>query len=111
MKWQIEFYSESVKQDTRLFPKKILAKVFHIFDMIEDLGPNLGKPHTDSFGGGLFEVRAKGEEGIGRSLFCYTKGKKIIILHSFVKKTQKTPKRDIALALERKKEIDNAGNK
>jgi phage-related protein len=107
MKWQINFYNEKVKSDTHLFPKKILAKVFHIFDMIEEIGPNLGKPHTDSFGDGLFEVRAKGEEGIGRSLFCYAKGKNIVVLHSFIKKTQKTPKKDLDIALARKKEIDN----
>jgi phage-related protein len=107
MKWQINFYSEKVKNDTHLFPKKILAKVLLIFDMVEEFGPNLGKPHTDSLGDGLFEVRAKGEEGIGRSLFCYMRGKQIVILHSFIKKTQKTPKKDLDIALTRKKEIDN----
>jgi len=75
--------------------------------LIEDYGSNLGKPHTDSFGKGLFEVRAKGKEGIGRSLFCYARGESIVILHSFIKKTQKAPKKDIDLALKRKKEIDN----
>ncbi len=107
MKWQINFYSEKVKSDTHSFPKKILAKVFHIFDMIEEISPNLGKPYTDSLGDGLFEVRAKGEEGIGRSLFCYVKGKNIVVLHSFIKKTQKTPKKDLDIALARKKEVDN----
>ncbi len=108
MKWQIEFYSENVKYETHSFPKKILAKVFHILDMMEDFGPNLGKPHTDSLGDGLFEIRAKGEEGIGRSMFCYAKGKRVVILHSFIKKTQKTPKLDLDIALARKKEIENA---
>lgn len=107
MKWQIDFFNENVEQETLEFPDKILAKLLHIFGMIEEYGPNLGKPYTDAFGDGLFEVRAKGQEGIGRSLFCYAKGRKIIILHSFIKKTQKTPKRDIDIALERKKEIDN----
>lgn len=110
MKWQINFYDEKVKLETHSFPKKILAKVFHILDMMEDLGSNLGKPHTDSLGDGLFEVRAKGEEGIGRSFFCYAKGKRIAIMHSFIKKTQKTPKKEIDIALTRKKEIDNGSN-
>lgn len=107
MKWQIDFFNENVEQETLEFPGKILAKLLHIFGMIEEYGPNLGKPYTDAFGDGLFEVRAKGQEGIGRSLFCYANGRRIIILHSFIKKTQKTPKRDIDIALERKKEIDN----
>ena len=61
-----------------------------IFDIIKEHGPNIGKPYTDSFGDGLFEVRAKGKEGIGWSLFCYASKDSIVILHSFVKKTQKS---------------------
>lgn len=108
MNWRIDFYNESVKNETLSFPKKILAKTINIMELIEELGPNLGKPYTDSFGDGLFEIRAKGEEGIGRSLFCYAKGKRIIILHSFVKKTQKTPKKELDIAKKRQKEVENA---
>lgn len=107
MKWIIEFFNETVETDTLYFPPKILAKMLHIFEIIQEHDPNLGKPYTDAFGEGLFEVRAKGAEGIGRSFFCYTRGKKIIILHSFVKKTQKTPQKEIEIALKRKKEIDH----
>ena len=103
MKWQILFFSDKVEEETLEFPDKVLAKLLHIFEMIEEHGPNLGKPYTDSFGDGLFEVRAKGQEGIGRSLFCYTDGKSIIILHS----SQKTPRKELEIALTRKKEIDN----
>ena len=56
-------------------------------------------------GGGLFEIRAKGKEGIGRSFYCTLKGKEIVILHSFIKKSQKTPKRELDLAKKRMKEI------
>ena len=56
-------------------------------------------------GEGLFEVRAKGKEGIRRSLFCTVKGREVVILHSFIKKTQKTPKKDLDLAKKRMKEI------
>jgi phage-related protein len=107
MSWQINFYNESVEKETLEFPPKILAKLLHIFEIIEEHGPSLGKPHTDSLGNGLFEVRAKGLEGIGRSLFCYVSGNQITILHSFIKKTQKIPKKDLDLALTRKKEIEN----
>jgi len=107
MNWKIEFFNETVEDETLAFPDKILAKMLHIFEMIQENGPNLGKPYTDAFGDGLFEIRAKGQEGIGRSFFCYASGTKIIILHSFVKKTQKTPQKEIDIALKRKKEIDN----
>ena len=73
--------------------------------MIEEFGPNIGKPYTAPMGSGLFEIRAKGKEGIGRALFCLEKDKEIIILHSFIKKTQKTPKREIDKARRRMKEL------
>jgi len=107
MNWKILFYSDKVEQETFEFPDKILAKLLHILEMIEKMGPSLGMPYTDSLGEGLFEVRAKGQEGIGRSLFCYSDGKTIIILHSFIKKTKKTPKKELKIALTRKKEIEN----
>ena len=52
-----------------------------------------------------YEIRAKGKEGIGRSLFCTIKGQEIIILHSFIKKSKKTPKKEIDLARKRMKEV------
>jgi phage-related protein len=54
---------------------------------------------------GLFEIRAKAQEGIGRSLFCYLKGQQIFVLHAFVKKSQKTPKKELELAKSRQKEV------
>jgi len=109
-KWTIEFFDESVEIETMALPPKILAKMLHIFELIEVSGANLGEPYTKPLHNGLFEVRAKAQEGIGRSIYCYQKGQLIIILHSFIKKSNKTPKRDLELALKRKKEIDNANN-
>ena len=108
MRWIIEFYDENVENETLALPPKILAKMLHIFELIEMAGAKLGEPYTKPLKDGLFEVRAKAQEGIGRSIYCYQKGQKIIILHSFVKKDQKTPKKALELALKRKKEIDNA---
>ncbi|MDD2449967.1 MAG: type II toxin-antitoxin system RelE/ParE family toxin [Sulfurimonas sp.] len=108
-KWNISFYSARVEKETLSFPDGILADFIRIGEMIEKHGPNLGKPHTDSLGNKLFEIRAKAKEGIGRSIFCYAidKTNEIVILHSFVKKTQKTPKKDIEIALKRKKDFEN----
>ena len=105
MSWTIEFFNEQVREETFSLPKKILAKTLHIFELVELQGANLGLPYTKSLDNGLFEIRAKGEEGIGRSIYCYEKNKVIIILHSFVKKSNKTPKRALDLALKRKKEL------
>jgi phage-related protein len=83
-----------------------LANFLHILEMIEEFGPALGKPHTAPMGGGLFEIRAKGREGIGRAFFCAVKGQEIVILHSFIKKTQRTPKKELERARRRLKELD-----
>ncbi len=108
MGWSIEFFNEEVEEETLSLPPKILAKLIHIFELIESVGARLGEPYTKPLGNGLFEIRAKGQEGIARSIYCYQKGNKIIILHTFVKKSQKTPKQALAIALRRKKELDDA---
>jgi phage-related protein len=69
------------------------------------LGPNLGEPHTKAFGEGLFELRLKGAEGIARVFFCTLVGRRIVMLHSFVKKSQKTSPRERRVAEVRMKEI------
>lgn len=105
MKWKIAFFDEKVETQTLCFPAGILANLLHILEMIEEFGPALGAPYTAPMGGGLFEIRARGKEGIGRSLFCMVKGREILILHSFIKKTQKTPKKDLEIARKRLKEL------
>ena len=105
MKWKITFYSERIEAQTLKLPPGILASLLHIMEMIEELGPNLGKPYVGKLDLGLYEIRSKGKEGIGRSLYCTIKGKEIVILHSFIKKTQKTPKKDLDLAKKRMKEV------
>ena len=105
MLWKITFYSEKVEKETLAFPTGVLANLLHIMEMMEELGPNLGKPHTSSMGDGLFEIRAKGKEGIGRSLFCVVLDKEIVVLHSFIKKSQKTPKKALDKARKRLKEL------
>lgn len=68
-------------------------------------GANLGLPHTKAIESGLFELRVKSKEGIARVFFCTKIGKKIVMLHSFIKKSQKTPKKEINIAKSRMKEV------
>jgi phage-related protein len=106
MSWKITFINQGVEAETLAFPAGILAKMLHIIEMIEEFGPALGKPHTAPMGDGLFEIRAKGREGIGRALFCTTHGKEVVILHSFIKKTQRTPGKELEKARRRMRELD-----
>ena len=107
MSWEITFYNEKVKNQIRSFPIGIQTNLTYILELIMELGPNLGRPHTAPLGKGLFEIRAKGKEGIARSFFCTVQGEEIVILHSIIKKTPKAPKKDLALATKRMKEIKN----
>lgn len=84
-----------------------MARYFRTTELIEEFGPNLGSPHTKAFGKGLFEIRLKAQEGIARVFFCTIVHRKIIVLHSFVKKDQKTPQKELDIAKKRLKEIKN----
>ena len=106
MKWTIDFY-EGVEDNILNMPVKLQARMLRLFELMENHGANLGAPHTAPMGEGLFEVRAKAKEGIARALFCYMKGEHIYILHSFIKKTNKTPKKELGLARMRLKEVRN----
>ncbi len=105
MEWHLSFFNKKVESETLSFPAGILANFIHIAEMIEEFGPALGAPYTKAMGQGLFEIRAKGKEGIGRSFFCMVKGKEVIILHSFIKKSQKTPVKELKIARKRLKEV------
>ncbi len=106
-KWKISFFNHKVESETLALPKGILADLLSIFDLVEEFGPNLGRPHSAPLGDGLFEFRAKGREGIARSIFCTVIDKEVVILHSFIKKSNAIPKKDLELAKKRKKELEN----
>lgn len=86
-------------------PATLQARYIGLTNRMLDFGPHLGLPHTDAFGGGLFELRLKGAEGIARVFFCTMVEQEIVMLHSFIKKTQKTPEKELKLAKQRMKEI------
>jgi phage-related protein len=106
--YTITYYSESVQEDILALPDTLAARYVVLTRRMVVLGPNLGEPHTKAFGNGLFELRLKGAEGIARVFFCTFVGKRIVMLHSFVKKANKTPQRELAIAESRLKELKHA---
>ena len=107
MTWTVTFYSEKVEQETLALPAGVLASFLRITELMEEFGPNLGRPHTAPLRNGLFEIRAKGREGIARSVFCTVKDEEIVVLITVVKKSNKIPKRHMDTALKRMKEIQD----
>ncbi len=86
-------------------PVTLQARYIGLTARMIEYGPNLGLPHTNAFGGGLFELRIKGVEGIARVFFCTMVKQEIVMLHSFIKKTKKTPERELKVAKLRMKEL------
>jgi len=105
MVYSITYYSREVQEDILNLPVTLQARYVALTDRMIEYGPNLGLPHTDAFGGGLFELRLKGAEGIARVFFCTMVEQEIVMLHSFMKKTQKTPEKELKLAKKRIKEL------
>jgi phage-related protein len=105
MEWEILYYNEEVQQSISSWPVGIRAYYVRITERIVIFGPNLGMPFTRSMGKGLFEIRARGREGIGRAFFCMTVNRKIVILHAYIKKSQKTPLNELEIAYKRMKDV------
>lgn len=105
MEWQIIYYNSKLEKEILNLATGLLARYLRLTDLLLELGSNLGLPHTRSMGNGLFELRVKSKEGIARVFFCTKVGKKIVMLHSFIKKSQKTPKKEIAIAKNRMSEV------
>ena len=105
MNWEIEYFSSEVEKKILSLPNGLLARYLKLTDLILEFGSNLGMPHTRSFGNGLIELRVKGKEGIARVFFCTLVGKRIIMLHVFIKKTNKTPKKEMKIAKNRMRKV------
>lgn len=105
MTYTIRYYSSEVLEQIFVLPASLRARYIALTQRMIEYGPHLGLPHTDSFGGGLFELRLKGVEGIARVFFCSLVGREIVMLHSFIKKSQKTPDRELKLAKLRMREL------
>jgi len=106
--YTIAYYSDAVQAKILNLPDTLAARYIVLTRRMIVLGPNLGAPHTKAFGGGLFELRLKGAEGIARVFFCALIGKRIVMLHSFIKKSDKTPPREREIAEARMKEVKHA---
>ena len=105
MEWEIIYYSEAVQNDIASMPSGIQARYLRLTDRMCIYGANLGMPHTRAMKDGLFELRVKSKEGIGRVLYCTLVNKRIVMLHSFIKKTQNTPPKELKVAISRMNEV------
>src|SRR5207244_10974420 len=96
MEWKIAYYSEDVQEAILAFPSGIQARYVHLTERMLVYGPDLGMPYTKAMGKGLFELRMKAAEGIGRVFFSTLSGRRIMLLSAVINDSQKTPVNELA---------------
>ena len=107
MAFELGYFHPKVLAEIESWPVEILADYARLVELLMEHGPNLRLPHSRAFGEGLFELRPRGREGIGRAFYCFVIGRKIVVLHAFIKKSQHTPDSDLKLARKRLKEVQH----
>jgi phage-related protein len=106
MLWTVETLDDVVDKELEDLPADMLARFRHISELIEEFGlERVREPHVRHIRGSLWEMRLKGKDGISRALYVTAVGRRVVVVRVFVKKTPRTPSREIELALERAKEI------
>ena len=104
--WAVEVLNDAVEAELLCLPKDMQARFLRISELLESFGPQrVGLPHVRPLGEKLWEMRLTGREGIGRVIYAASARRRLVVLHAFVKKTEKTPRRSIDLALKRLKEM------
>lgn len=107
MSWTISFFNDRVLKGIQKWPVGVYADFLRLATLLEVHGADLRLPHSRAMGDGLFELRCKGAEGIGRAFYCTMSGRQIVILHGFIKKTQETPPDELRIGRKRLKDMKN----
>src|ERR1035437_4458318 len=106
MAWTVETLKGVVDAELEQLPADMLARFRYISQLVEEFGlERVREPHVKHLRGSLWEMRMKGKDGISRALYVTAVGRRVVVVRVFVKKAQKTPSREIELALKRAKEI------
>ncbi len=105
MRWIVDTH-EAADPEIEALPPGLQARLIRLIELIENVGlDKLHEPHVKHLEGKLWELRAKASEGIARGIYVTVTGRRVLVLHVFVKKTQKTPSRALAIARQRMKEV------
>jgi phage-related protein len=105
--YEVEYFHPRVQAAIESWPVDVLADYARLVELLIEHGPSLRLPHSRALGGGLFELRPRGRFGIGRAFYCFLLGRRIVVVHAFVKKTEQTPDKELALARKRAKEVQS----
>jgi phage-related protein len=104
--WRVEFLDDGVKAAIDALPADIRARFERIVHLIRNHGlERMREPYVRPLEGKVWEMRMKGKDGIARAAYVTASGHRVVVVHVFTKKTQRTPRREIETALRRAKEI------
>jgi len=105
--WRVQFLDERVKAELDVLTPDIRASFERIVHMIEIGGiAKVHEPYVKHLQGTLWEMRLRGRDGIARAVYVTAKAQRVVVVRVFQKKTQKTPRRELELALRRAKEVE-----
>lgn len=106
MTWTVHFLNADVRLELEALPLDIRASFLRIAQLIETNGlEKVHEPYIKHLEGPLWEMRLRGRDGIARAAYVTAVGRRVIVVRVFPKKTQKTPRREIELALQRAKDL------
>jgi phage-related protein len=104
--WIVELLDDRVREELEALPIDMKARFRRIVELIQGYGlERVREPHVKHLDGPLWEMRMKGKDGISRAIYVTAAARRVVVVRVFVKKTWKTPRREIDLALERAKEV------
>ena len=107
MVWIVETLNKIVDRELSDLPADMKARFVWISQLIEEHGlKNVREPYVKHIEQSLWEMRIKGRDGIARALYVTARFQRVVVVRVFIKKTQKTPRREIELALKRAQEIE-----
>ena len=106
MGWSVETLNAAVDSELNALPTAVRARFVRISELIAAVGlDRVGAPHVRHLIGPLWEIRMRGRGGVARALYVTVREQRVVVVRAFVKKTQRTPRREIELALQRAKEV------
>lgn len=106
MRWSVETLNADVDAEIAALPPALQARLIRLVEMVEAMGlEHVHEPHVKHIEGKLWELRAKASEGIARGFYVAVTGRRVVLLHVFVKKSQKTPRTALEVARQRMKQV------
>ena len=106
--WTVETLNSTVRREIRSLPDDMIDEFVRISRLIQEYGIEfVSMPHVRHIRGRLWEMRLRGRRGVARALYVTVHERRIVVLRAFTKKSQRTPKREIELALRRAREIES----